>query len=588
MNKLFAMLLLACLLTGALNAQELVPQVTELQPGFNYKKNYFQNCPTCIGQCTSQYGGIFSLQPYHDKLYMSLSPFANANGAGKAAVARYSVSALQYQVLHHLFEDIAPRLVQQNSHIIFASHDYQGTDSLPFYRLNVKTEALETIPKRFLNTPHTRIATADDNAIAVPYYLGRSPNSAITKLDHSSDLGNTFNTVLTDSNINVLNNCTCNSPVVQTDTVTLYSPVRFNGGYYSTLGQFVRHQSNTQIPANRCYYYFKGANFTAFNNNFPLQSSWKNIAALNYANVSFAGISGNRLHLFGMQSGRLTKLYRILDSVNVDSLLLPCAAKDIPGVTDAQGYYYFITEGMLLYRTIDFQQWEKFLDLGEYAAEVLTMIYWPQQNSILFTEKDGRWSIFSINLSTKATAFNESFESEGNAWTTHGTKDFLVRTGPSRNRASNTGPNLAAAGNFYMYVNSKAGSNNPSAAEQGFSTIKDTAYLLSPALNMTAVGSNKILSFKYHMYGNNVGSLKVQVSTNGGSSFQTVWTLSGNQGDIWKSGSIDLSAFASYSNVRVRFTAEVFANTSSDIALDHVQLGDASPGGSGLIVAAFQ
>lgn len=583
LKKLFALLLAACPFVK-LKAQQLIPQVAELQPGFNYKKNYFQNCPSCAGQCTSQFGGIFSLQPYHDKLYMSLNPFSNANGAGKAAIARYSVSGSQYQVLHHIYEDIAPRLVQLNSHIIFSSPDYQGTDSLPFYRLNLKTEALEMIPKRFLNTPHTGIATADDNAIVVPYYLGRSPIAAVTKLDHSSDMGNTFTTVLTDSNINVLNNCTCTSPPVQTDTVNMYSPLRFNGGYYSTLGQFVRHQSNSDVPNRRCYYFFKGANFTVFNNNFPLQSSWKNIAALNYASVSFAGISGDRLNLFKSQNGRFTKLYRIRDSVNVDSVNLPCAAKGTPGVTDAQGYYYFVSEGMLLYRTLDYIQWEQFLDLGEYAADILTMIYWPQQNAILFTEKDGRWSIFRINLTTKANYFNESFESEGNAWTTYGTKDFLPRTGPSRNRASNTGPNSALAGNFYMYVNSKAGSNNPSLTEQELSTIKDTAYLLSPVLDMTAVGSSNTLTFKYHMYGNNVGSLKVQVSTNGGSSFTTVWTTSGNQGDLWNNGSVNLSSYTSFSNVRIRFAAEVFANTASDIAIDNVQLGNVSSGGAELVV----
>jgi hypothetical protein len=581
-NKLLCLLLLAGLHINAPKAQQLIAQVTELQPGFNYKKNYFQNCPSCAGQCTSQYGGIFSLQPYHDKLYISLNPFANAGGDGKAAIARYSVSNSKYQLLHHILEDIAPKLVQQNSHIIFSSPDYQVRDSLPFYRLNVKTEALEMIPDRFLNTPHSGIATADDNAIVVPYYLGRQTNVAVTRLDHSSDLGNTFTTVLADSNMNVLT-CTCNS-TVQPDTVNMYSPVRFNGGYYSPLGQFIRHQSNTDIPARRCSFYFKGANFTAFNNNFPLQSSWKNIAALNYANVTFAGISGDRLHLFGMQNGQLTKLYRVRDSINVDSVLLPCAAKGIAGVTDAQGYYYFVSEGMLLYRTIDFQQWEQFLDLGEYAAEILTMIYWPQQNAILFTEKDGRWSIFRINLSNKANAFKESFESEGSAWTTYGTKDFLARTGPSRNRLSNTGPNAAAAGNFYMYVNSKAGSNNPSAGEQELSTVKDTAYLLSPALDMTAVGINKTLSFKYHMYGGTVGSLKVQVSTNGGNSFQTIWTMSGNQGDLWKPGSVDLSAYSGNSNVRIRFVAEVFANTSSDIALDDIRLGDTAFGGSELMV----
>ena len=55
---------------------------------------------------------------------------------------------------------------------------------------------------------------------------------------------------------------------------------------------------------------------------------------------------------------------------------------------------------------------------------------------------------------------------------------------------------------------------------------------------MKAIGT-ACLTFSYHMYGDHVGTLMVY--TTDGSDSHSVWKASGNQGNMWKSVSLDIS-----------------------------------------------
>ncbi|MCL2912786.1 PKD domain-containing protein [Shewanella corallii] len=97
----------------------------------------------------------------------------------------------------------------------------------------------------------------------------------------------------------------------------------------------------------------------------------------------------------------------------------------------------------------------------------------------------------------------------------------------------------------------------------------DTAYLDSPVIS----GHSRTLSFFYHMYGANIGSLHVDVLNNG------VWTedlfvVSGQQHESeaadYTQANVDLSGFSG--DIQVRFRAEAVGGWKGDIAIDDIRV----------------
>ena len=76
-----------------------------------------------------------------------------------------------------------------------------------------------------------------------------------------------------------------------------------------------------------------------------------------------------------------------------------------------------------------------------------------------------------------------------------------------------------------------------------------------------------------YMYGVGMGSLEVEISTDG-LSWVSVWSKSGNQGDAWKDASINLSSYAAGSPL-LRFKGVVGNGFESDMAIDAVQIREA-------------
>jgi hypothetical protein len=104
-----------------------------------------------------------------------------------------------------------------------------------------------------------------------------------------------------------------------------------------------------------------------------------------------------------------------------------------------------------------------------------------------------------------------------------------------------------------------------------FSTKR--AILVSPCFNLTAQ-NQATFSFKYHMYGAAaMGNLNVAISSNNGSSWTTLWTRSGNQGNSWQDASIDLSSYAG-SNVQLRFDGTTGTTWQGDMAVDGISLSN--------------
>ena len=106
-------------------------------------------------------------------------------------------------------------------------------------------------------------------------------------------------------------------------------------------------------------------------------------------------------------------------------------------------------------------------------------------------------------------------------------------------------------------------------------TVGDSAILTSPDFDISSLSSAEV-SFESHMYGAAIGTLNVAVSGDGGTTFNTVWSKSGDQGDQWVEEIIQLTGLTN--TAMVRFTATVGVDAGgtisywSDIAIDHFQI----------------
>jgi len=169
--------------------------------------------------------------------------------------------------------------------------------------------------------------------------------------------------------------------------------------------------------------------------------------------------------------------------------------------------------------------------------------------------------------------YSESFES-GDAWTQASGDDGDWTNDASGTPSSNTGPSDGADGSYYMFLEA---SSNSSAGQIG---SNGTAILESPCFNLSSA-STATFTFDNHMYGSNVGSLELQASLDG-STWVSLWSDSGDQGDQWNSESVSLGSYLG-ETVRLRFVGTTGDGWSSDIAIDNLSLTTSGTTGGGTV-----
>lgn len=123
--------------------------------------------------------------------------------------------------------------------------------------------------------------------------------------------------------------------------------------------------------------------------------------------------------------------------------------------------------------------------------------------------------------------------------------------------STNTGPSGAFNGDYYVYLE---------ASTSGVSYPSNTAILQKQLYNSSL---NRI-SFNYHMYGQNMGSLALQVSNSSNSGYTQIWSRSGNQGNSWQSATVTIPSGYLSGGYYLRFVGTTGSNWLSDIALDNI------------------
>lgn len=141
-------------------------------------------------------------------------------------------------------------------------------------------------------------------------------------------------------------------------------------------------------------------------------------------------------------------------------------------------------------------------------------------------------------------------------WVVHTDSTGSSPTGP-------TGDHTSGAGN-YLYTETT-----------GAACTSATANLVSPDLDLT--GSNATqLEFWYHMYGDTMGTLHVDIDPDGGG--DGPWTLDvvpsiTDDVDLWQTMTVDLSAYVG-TTINVRLRSESGTSFTSDMAIDDIRVFD--------------
>jgi len=136
--------------------------------------------------------------------------------------------------------------------------------------------------------------------------------------------------------------------------------------------------------------------------------------------------------------------------------------------------------------------------------------------------------------------------------------DWLVLEGETETPGTGPSDDFPGGGK-YIYLEGSGACN-----------YNHAAVLYSHCLWITAPqGTSCHFSFDYHMYGTAVNSLELDISTNGGLTWDTLWLLSGNQGERWVRQFIDLSNYDG-EIAQLRFVGKKGNNVRSDIGLDNL------------------
>ncbi len=142
-----------------------------------------------------------------------------------------------------------------------------------------------------------------------------------------------------------------------------------------------------------------------------------------------------------------------------------------------------------------------------------------------------------------------------------------VRTGTTVSTSTGPTNDFSGSGN-YIYTEASSGSQD------------DTINFMSPEIDVSAL-AEPYLTFQYHMYGDDMGTLEVDVYD--GSTWHIgVFTVSGEQqlsgGDPWLKAGVDLSLLNLASDtIMIRFVGIRGPDFNGDISIDEFSLDEAPP-----------
>ena len=166
--------------------------------------------------------------------------------------------------------------------------------------------------------------------------------------------------------------------------------------------------------------------------------------------------------------------------------------------------------------------------------------------------------------------YAESFESGLQLWSqgTNGSEDDIDWTLQSNQTPSgSTGPDAASDGSQYLYTEASTNVSPPGNPNK-------SAYLISPCFDFSN-HEDASITFDYHMYGSDMGTLSLELSIDDGATYTTIFSINGQQqtgmSDSWTTQVVDLSLYDGQV-IKLRFNGQTGSGYRSDMAIDKVQI----------------
>ncbi len=157
--------------------------------------------------------------------------------------------------------------------------------------------------------------------------------------------------------------------------------------------------------------------------------------------------------------------------------------------------------------------------------------------------------------------YRKSFEPDFGSWTQETNDDINWSLDSNTTPSSNTGPSAPTHGSNYIYTE---------ASGNGTGYPNKVALLTSPCIDLSNE-ANAQLTFDYHMYGSNMGTLEMRASTDDGNSWTTIWSLNSNQGNRWNSQTVNLSGYSG-NVIKLQLKGTTGSSYRSDMAIDNLNI----------------
>lgn len=146
-------------------------------------------------------------------------------------------------------------------------------------------------------------------------------------------------------------------------------------------------------------------------------------------------------------------------------------------------------------------------------------------------------------------------------WTRTPATGFGWGTRSGSTSSGTTGPTNAFGGSKYVFTEGSTGS------------IGDKSNFISPGYDLSSLTAPQ-LSFHYHMYGGDMGTFEVWAWN--GTAYDTLMSISGNQGNAWVEAIVDLSMYAN-DTTHLVFHGVRGSSFRTDMAIDSIVIGEAPP-----------
>ena len=152
----------------------------------------------------------------------------------------------------------------------------------------------------------------------------------------------------------------------------------------------------------------------------------------------------------------------------------------------------------------------------------------------------------------------ESFETDLGVWNQDAGDGFDWTRHSGSTGSFGTGPSAAFDGTWYLYTETSPSSTWGATANLTIDCIDPTSW------------TEASLVFAYHMYGSAMGTLNVDASDDNGATWTNLWSLSGDQGNLWHEASVNLSGYTSQIDLRIQSVGGT--SFTSDMAIDLTRL----------------